>query len=402
MIAFLVESGFPPGQWDGHYYNTGVMVLSAAHRGLFKSPAVERDFFKEQSYLNLRIAQTNPRIFPLPHRFNRQLMMDAQLGEDRLDSYFLHYAGMRVHDDELQGRMALIAKDLACWQSAAPNYRFEHHMLFVVEGTLEHQVAAEPTLRFAVETLYPGEDVEVVCPLPELFWHLRVPVFARMEEFVEGHTLARYRVHHTAGEPPIHAAIQPGVKASHPVNACALSALGFELPPAQRTVRLPIDRRAVAELAKKTAPASPAELVVVHPPQTQTADRPTAPWKEYIEALLDAGYRVALVGNEDEPTAATQVDRSRCLDLVGRLSSSEWIALLAQAKVLISNDSAAVTIAGAFAGWIGLVDSRRPAAQVLPSRKASQEFRTGWLDAQGIASPDQVLAFVRRAMSDAR
>ena len=219
--------------------------------------------------------------------------------------------------------MALIARDLGLLAERGAGLSLRDNVLFVVEGTLEHQVAAEPTLRFAVETLYPGEDVVVVCPLPELFWHLGVPVFARMEEFVEGPTLPIHRVHaHRGRAAHLHAAIQPGVKASHPVNACACRPWDSSCRrPTRPQFRLPIDRRAVAELAKKTAPASPAELVVVHPPQTQTADRPTAPWKEYIEALLDAGYRVALVGNEDEPTAATQVDRSRCLDLVGRLSS---------------------------------------------------------------------------------
>ncbi len=56
MTAYLVDNGFPPGEWDGRYYNTGVMVLSRSHRSLFVRPAVERDHFWEQSYLNLRIA----------------------------------------------------------------------------------------------------------------------------------------------------------------------------------------------------------------------------------------------------------------------------------------------------------------------------------------------------------
>ena len=75
MIAFLVESGFPPGQWDGHYYNTGMMVLLGRPIATCSSrPPVECDFFKEQTWFNTpHRARRMPRIFSLPHRFNRQL-----------------------------------------------------------------------------------------------------------------------------------------------------------------------------------------------------------------------------------------------------------------------------------------------------------------------------------------
>ena len=116
MRAYLASCGFPPEQWDGRYYNTGVMVLSPAHRSLFVRPAVESDHFKEQSYLNLRIAQTKTKTFPLPYRFNRQLGLDAVYGEDRLDSYLLHYAGLTIDDSELAGRMQIIAMDLERWR----------------------------------------------------------------------------------------------------------------------------------------------------------------------------------------------------------------------------------------------------------------------------------------------
>lgn len=79
--------------WDGRYFNTGVLVLSKTHQKFFKKPEKEVDDFYEQSYLNLVFALEKTPMFELDFRFNRMACMDKYTGEPRLSAYIVHYAG---------------------------------------------------------------------------------------------------------------------------------------------------------------------------------------------------------------------------------------------------------------------------------------------------------------------
>lgn len=87
-------------QCDGKYYNAGVIMASRCHRDVFIPPEkqIQTSCFIDQDYINLRIAKSGFDIFSLDHRFNH---MSCSAG-DRLQSYFIHYAGggwCDVNDD---------------------------------------------------------------------------------------------------------------------------------------------------------------------------------------------------------------------------------------------------------------------------------------------------------------
>jgi hypothetical protein len=107
---FLQNLRFPEGIWNGKLYNTGVMVLSQAHRALFAPPPEECYFYFEQGYLNANIAWLGVETFELDQRYNRMSLMDWVTGESRLQSYMIHYAGGAVALKN-EGLLALMKND---------------------------------------------------------------------------------------------------------------------------------------------------------------------------------------------------------------------------------------------------------------------------------------------------
>jgi lipopolysaccharide biosynthesis glycosyltransferase len=87
-------------QWDGRYFNTGVMVISRGHGRIFEKPQQEIDNFYEQTYLNLVFVREHIQMHPLDFRFNRMHPMNAHTGEPRLSSYIVHYAGYTADNPE--------------------------------------------------------------------------------------------------------------------------------------------------------------------------------------------------------------------------------------------------------------------------------------------------------------
>ena len=92
-LRYMAHVRFDLSKWDQKYYNSGVIVFSKCHRDLFVQPPEQLDQFGEQTWLNTLIADRQPKMFSLPHRFNHLLGLDFNLGEDRLDSYFAALRG---------------------------------------------------------------------------------------------------------------------------------------------------------------------------------------------------------------------------------------------------------------------------------------------------------------------
>jgi len=374
---YMFAVGYNAIEWDRKYYNTGVLVVSQAHRAVFTPPDVEVDCDKEQTYLNLMIAYHKTPMFELPYRFNRTFLMDWVYGEERLDSYILHYAGAwAVASPEQQ--LETIRSDWRAWQQARPAYHFPRHFVFALDGSVSDQVAAEPSVRYAKEVLYPGDEIVVECEFPELLTHLNLPVFRKVEEVPGAGKWGKYRICHTRHDPAHVFVERLFPERVHRVNECSLRALGVELPVVHRTPRVTVHEEARAALAAKTGGSDLARLVVLDTRlDASLLELPYDIWESYVAALSTAGIAVALIGEGD---ADATRPASGCLDLRGRLSVAELLALLSQARALITADAGSVTLAGAFENWIGFIATSAHPEYVLPWRKGSQSYRADSLE----------------------
>jgi hypothetical protein len=418
-LHYMSSIGYEPRDWDGRYFNAGVLVLSQVHRDLFVQPPVEVDNFREQTYLNVLFAMKHTKIFELPYRFNRVYCMDWFYGEQRFDSYFLHYAGINLLLPESE-QLELMRTDLATWQEHAPKYAFRKSVAMVVEGGLAEQIAAEPAVRYAREVIYPADRLVVVASRTQVYSHLKAPVYLELDQIPE---CASFLIKSSAAEGQTEPAAQSTSKSAHVVDTAARRLLGRELPMDAKTPRLRVDEKALASLLAKLQPNRPEQLVVLHPGRGRESDTfPADVWRAYADILHNNELKVAIIGERKADFAVLDFDTLGGLNLVGKLSLPETIALVSKAPVLVANDSAATAIAGAFEGWIGLVAPSRPPECILHHRHGSPLWRAKivervarYRDAddpsvqatpekaarlrEALPTPEQVLEFVRLALA---
>ncbi len=99
--------------WTQNYFNSGVMVVSQAHRAIFADVSSYRWFMRPDNYfdqtlLNYRVQQSRCRTFDLGFCWNHT---PAAKNEDRFKSHFIHYCGTRGHIQNLK-RIDQIRTDL--------------------------------------------------------------------------------------------------------------------------------------------------------------------------------------------------------------------------------------------------------------------------------------------------
>jgi len=363
--------------WNGKYYNSGVMVISRVHKYLFKKPEIEYNKnFYEQSYLNVKIAQTvlagDVEVFDLEYRFNRMNCLDIVSGEDRQASYIIHYAGFMFLPNPVEKVLELINKDLDIWKRDKGNYKYKKHILISVAGGLGDQINAEPAIRFMKNRLYLEDEVIVMTHYPILFKHLDVQVW--MQGKFPGAVDVPY--YQTQSLPPPESITWRVVSnlMCHTVDFCSMALLKRTLPMADRQVKMEVNEEDVKNLAELVGDAK--DLIVVHPGRHwQSKTLPTTYWQEIIDGLSKIG-KVCIVGKDDKTRGAVDVTCPEgAIDLRNLTDLGTLTALIAKAKVLLSNDSAPIHIAGAFDNWIVLIPTCKHPDHVLPYRNGNLYYK---------------------------
>lgn len=359
-----------PEKFENKYYNTGVLVVSRRHKFLFKKPEKEFNSHFEQGYLNVIFSQHADEMFDLEYRFNRMSCLDSRTGEERHASYFIHYAGAPDFAQTLQ----IIQADLARWKDTAPEYRYQRHILLDVQGGLGDQVDAEPTIRFLLDHIYPEEDVNIKTHFPRLFSHLQ-------------HRAKIWEHSEFRGQPDTpywHCVTLPGPETSmwahvsnlmcHTVDYISQAVLKRALPVEDRRIKLEVFREDIEEAQQAVGRDDLENLILVHPGRHW--DSKTFPlewWQAVMDGLQKSGQRVCIIGQEDETRGTLAVIvREGTIDTRDLLSLGGLIGLISEAKVLISNDSAPIHIAGAFDNRIILIPTCKHPDHVLPYRPGGQ------------------------------
>lgn len=90
--TWITHSRMPEVGYPGWYFNSGVMVVSREHAGVFASPPVYGGpkVLWEQTYLNYKAAALGARFMDLTSAFNHIFISPGS----RWDSHFIHYCGL--------------------------------------------------------------------------------------------------------------------------------------------------------------------------------------------------------------------------------------------------------------------------------------------------------------------
>jgi len=121
--------------------------------------------------------------------------------------------------------------------------------------------------------------------------------------------------------------------------------------------------------------------LIGHPPhcdgEKKRRKNGTEYWTEVIDKLIAAGNRVAVIGkdvNADQGLVRIN-PKGTFYDTRNLLSIHGLIALISRAKILITNDSAPVHLAGAFDNWIIVIPTCKAPDHILPIRKGMRYYK---------------------------
>ena len=124
---------------------------------------------------------------------------------------------------------------------------------------------------------------------------------------------------------------------------------------------------------------NPKDLILIHPGKGWASKTfPDTYWYSIVEALIKNGNKVAIIGkyiSNEQGTTGMKVPDG-VIDTRDILSLGGLIAIISQAKILVSNDSAPVHIAGAFDNHILLIPTCKHPDHVLPLRNGSRKYKT--------------------------
>jgi hypothetical protein len=375
FFDFCRSVNYPLKDWNGKYYNTGVMVLSKQHLdSLFENPPQEVNHFFEQSYLNLMTIYKNIKMYDLSFKFNRMTCMEGVVGESRLASYFVHYANVANSMGEDTG-LTLIKKDLKEWKNKKGVFNYKKKICIQLGGGLGDVVASEPTVRYTINKTYPNEEIIIVSNWPELFNHLG------RESVKFGHVVPNAAEYAVIGTP--HSADRPYFNyvsplLSHQLTIASHLTLRRELPISERDIKISLTQEEYDSAKEKFADL-PNDLILVHPGKHwQSKTFPSEIWQNYIDMLIKQGLNVAVIGKTvDDKQGVVDVDSSRCINLVDKTSIKDMLYLMKyKANVLLSNDSSPIHLAGATDINIALIPTCKHPDYILPWRNGSIYYKT--------------------------
>jgi hypothetical protein len=350
--------------WDSKYYNTGVMVISRIHKYLFKKPELEYCSFYEQTYINMMIAKEvnsgSLKIHELDYVFNRMNCTDKFTGEPRQASYIIHYAGgnpVIVID--------LIKKDLEIWKINSGKHEYKKNIYVSVTGGLGDQVNAEPAIRFMKENIYPNDNIIIGTHHPRLFKHLNLPTYLQ-GEFQGENDVPYYKAESLPPPESMTWAVVSNLLC-HTVDYSSMAMLHRTLPVSSKQIKLEVSEDETKEL--QNIIPNPEEYVLVHPGKHwQSKTLPIDYWQKIIDELSQIA-KVAIIGKDEDTRGILDIKcPENTIDLRNLLDLGTLIALISKAKMVISNDSAPIHIAGAFDNWIILIPTCKHPDHVLPYR----------------------------------
>lgn len=360
--------------WNGKYYNTGVMVISKCHKKYFKRPLEEYCHFYEQSYLNLQFAleeQTREKgkelMFDLPYIYNRMTCLDVS-GEERYASYIIHYAGYHYFTQGTE-IFNIISEDLKRWEQDAPLYIYKKRIVVACSGGLGDQIDQEPTVRY-MQKLFKEEEIVITTHFPRLFKHLKYNVVAH-DDFKPSDYNPFYRLWLFPGpnDGPTYTTVSNLL--CHTVDYAAIAGLRRTLTNEDKIIHLTTTQEDEDELDKVLNGFDLSDCVLVHPGRHwESKSFPRSYWQEIVDKI-SVHVPVCLIGTDDnENRGAYQLDLpSNSINLIDRTSIGTLISVIKRAPVLLSNDSAPVHIAGAFDNHIVLIPTCKHPDHVLPYRK---------------------------------
>lgn len=105
------------GPWNGVHFNAGVMLLSKAHRGIFRNTIITDKMYWDQPYFNVAVLREKIPFFSLPREWNFLAYHPYKISDGlRARAWFTHFSGDQPFEDKVRD----IATMIASWSPKEP------------------------------------------------------------------------------------------------------------------------------------------------------------------------------------------------------------------------------------------------------------------------------------------
>ncbi len=359
----------PVAKWNGKFYNSGVMVISRKHKQIFKMPRGIDFVETDQPYINLRIANDKVDMFDLDFKFNRMDLVDKVIGISRLDSYIVHYAGA---PEEIV--LGVVQKDINQWKVDAPEYKYKRNILISVSAGMGDQLCSEPAIRATIK-MYPDANIFIVTHFPRLFEHLDVPVYTY--EQWSGINDAILTLHTCPDDSTSEHHLSHVL--FHPTDYASISMIKKTIPNLDKTMKLKLDIEDVSNILDITKDKiKTKKLLLVHAGKWWPSKTLPIEWWQEVVDELSKTYTIGLIGKtvDDKQGYLPVVCPEDGIDFRDITTLGELIALISLSKILLTNDSLPLHIAGCFDNWIVTIPTCKHEDHILPYRNGVQSYKT--------------------------
>jgi len=360
--------------WNGKYYNTGVMLFSKCHKKFLSRPEMEFSNFYEQGYLNLHISmeeshrtkEDDTLMFDLSYDFNRMTCLDF-CGIERHGSYIIHYAG--YHYFTKPGEiLSIIESDIEKWKNDSPEFEYKRRVVVVVSGGMGDQVDAEPTIRYLNNIYKDTAEIIITTHWPRLFHHLPNTVIDH-KKFIPDKYVPFYKMH-TFPDPQTVTYSVISNLLCNTVDYCSIATLQRVLPLKNKIIKLEVLYEDEKELDEVLGGFDISKAVLIHSGRHWNSKTFPVEWWQKVVDIIGEEVPVCLIGTDDHSNrGAYQLELpSNSFNLIDRTSVGVLISAISRAPILLSNDSVPVHIAGAFNNWIVVIPTCKHPDHILPYR----------------------------------
>lgn len=349
------------------YFNTGVLVISRIHKPLFKPVSLQNGSFND--YFNMNLQKDSVKTFELEYKYNRMHYQDEYCGFPRHDSFIIHYSQA---PDEIM--LDLIPKDLEVWKKDSPDYKYVRNICVSVSAGMGDQLCSEPVIRYT-QKIYPDANLHVVTHFPRLFDHLDAKVYSYDEW--KGLKDPVFKMYSCPDDEQSDHNLSHVL--FHPCDFSSMSMIKRNIPNEDKTINLriaPEDVKSVMDMVKTRDKNKP--LVLIHAGKWWPSKTlPLTWWQEIVDKLSEK-LTIGLIGKtlSDEQGFQPVECPNDGFDFRDITTLGELIALISLTKVLLTNDSSPLHIAGAFDNWIVTIPTCKHPDHILPFRNGTQSYKT--------------------------
>jgi hypothetical protein len=376
--AILHYENYKNLNWKGEWYNTDVMMIPKTFRYIFKNPHFfgEQNLPDEKYIINLRILEEKIKVNNLHYNFNRMHFMDEKLGLVRHDGYLINY--MEAPESMI---IPKTLEDINIWKTEKNkngNYNSfsKRNIVISTSGGMGDQICAEPVIRYMKNKIFKNDNITVVSHWPRLFKDIEGVSVLDFDNY-KGQQNATLVLHSNPDDE--HTEHRLSHVFFHPTDFAAMSLIKQAIPLEDRTIQLKVDIEDFVDLVDLCDINKLSDMVLVHAGKWwESKTFPVEWWQQLVDKLDEEGFTVGLIGKTiDEKQGYLPIECPKNgVDFRDMTSLGAYIALISQAKVLITNDSSPIHIAGSFDNWIITFATAKASYNILPYRKGTQLYKT--------------------------